>query len=197
RFGIRHFAGPVFYEVEGFLEKNRDTFNHDLLDVIGTSKNSFLRELFEERLSSSSESRSRSLTLSMQFKRSLERLLQIINGCHPFFVRCIKPNELKLPNCFDRELCVRQLRYSGMMETIQIRRLGYPIRYKFADFTERFRVILRPCPLSQRQTAVLNDMAELICRTAFGFDTSYAVGKNKVFLRVSSLYLLRILSPAA
>uniref|UniRef100_A0A0X3P9S8 Myosin-VIIa n=1 Tax=Schistocephalus solidus TaxID=70667 RepID=A0A0X3P9S8_SCHSO len=185
RFGIRHFAGPVFYEVEGFLEKNRDTFNHDLLDVIGTSKNAFLRELFEERLNSSCESRSRSLTLSMQFKRSLERLLQIINGCHPFFVRCIKPNELKLPNCFDRELCVRQLRYSGMMETIQIRRLGYPIRYKFADFTERFRVILRPCPLPQRHTAVLNNMAELICRTAFGFDTTYAVGKNKVFLRTA------------
>ncbi|BHF57303.1 Unconventional myosin-VIIa [Sparganum proliferum] len=132
-----------------------------------------------------SDSRSRSLTLSMQFKRSLERLLQIINGCHPFFVRCIKPNELKLPNCFDRELCVRQLRYSGMMETIQIRRLGYPIRYKFEDFTERFRVILRPCPLSHRRTAVLNNMAELICRTAFGFDTSYAVGKNKVFLRTA------------
>ena len=40
---------------------------------------------------------------------------------------------------FDRELCVRQLRYSGMMETIRIRRAGYPIRHKFADFVDRYR----------------------------------------------------------
>ncbi len=51
RFGIVHFAGPVFYDVEGFLEKNKDTFNHDLLDVINSSTNGFLKELFEKRLS--------------------------------------------------------------------------------------------------------------------------------------------------
>lgn len=44
---------------------------------------------------------------------------------------------------FDRELCIRQLRYSGMMETIRIRRAGYPIRYTFAEFVERYRVLMR------------------------------------------------------
>lgn len=43
---------------------------------------------------------------------------------------------------FDRELCVRQLRYSGMMETIRIRRAGYPIRYTFAEFVDRYRVLM-------------------------------------------------------
>ena len=40
---------------------------------------------------------------------------------------------------FDRELCCRQLRYSGMMETIRIRRAGYPIRHTFQEFVERYR----------------------------------------------------------
>ena len=47
---------------------------------------------------------------------------------------------------FDRELCCRQLRYSGMMETIRIRRAGYPIRHTFAEFVERYRFLISGCP---------------------------------------------------
>lgn len=43
---------------------------------------------------------------------------------------------------FDRGLCCRQLRYSGMMETIRIRRAGYPIRHGFKEFVERYRFLI-------------------------------------------------------
>ena len=47
---------------------------------------------------------------------------------------------------FDRELCCRQLRYSGMMETIRIRRAGYPIRHTFIEFVDRYRFLISGCP---------------------------------------------------
>lgn len=47
-----------------------------------------------------------------------------------------------MPQLFDRELCNRQLRYSGMMETIRIRKAGYPVRYTFNEFLGRYRVLL-------------------------------------------------------
>ena len=47
---------------------------------------------------------------------------------------------------FDRELCCRQLRYSGMMETIRIRRAGYPIRHTFTEFVDRYRFLISGCP---------------------------------------------------
>lgn len=46
------------------------------------------------------------------------------------------------PQLFDRELCIRQLRYSGMMETVHIRKSGFPLRYTFQEFSQRFGVVL-------------------------------------------------------
>lgn len=46
RFGIHHFAGDVYYESIGFLEKNRDTFSADLIDLLHTTKSPFLKEIF-------------------------------------------------------------------------------------------------------------------------------------------------------
>ena len=68
--------------------------------------------------------------------------MQTLATCQPYFVRCIKPNELKRPLMFDRALCCRQLQYSGMMETIRIRRAGYPIRHTFREFVDRYRLVL-------------------------------------------------------
>ena len=48
--------------------------------------------------------------------------------------------EIKVNSCINRELVCRQLTYSGMMETITIRKAGYPIRYEFDYFAQRYDV---------------------------------------------------------
>ena len=96
-FGLNHFAGVVFYDTRSFLDKNRDTFSADLLQLIHVSKNRFLQQIFSSDLSMGSETRKRAPTLSTQFKKSLEALMTALSQCNPFFVRCIKPNEFKKP----------------------------------------------------------------------------------------------------
>ena len=44
---------------------------------------------------------------------------------------------MQLPSLFEDNLVMEQLRYSGMLETISIRRAGFPIRIKFANFVDR------------------------------------------------------------
>uniref|UniRef100_A0A8C6IQ70 Uncharacterized protein n=1 Tax=Melopsittacus undulatus TaxID=13146 RepID=A0A8C6IQ70_MELUD len=187
QFGINHFAGIVYYETKGFLEKNRDTLHGDIIQLVHSSKNKFIKQIFQadvamvgngvcpdldsEGAASHSETRKRSPTLSSQFKRSLELLMRTLSVCQPFFVRCIKPNEYKKPMLFDRELCVRQLRYSGMMETIRIRRAGYPIRYTFVEFVDRYRVLM---------PGVKPRIAEAV----LGRDDDWQIGKTKIFLKV-------------
>lgn len=68
--------------------------------------------------------------------------LFIFYRCNPWFVRCIKPNSDKAPMKFDMPIVLEQLRYTGMLETIRIRKMGYPVRLRFSQFVERFRYLL-------------------------------------------------------
>ena len=38
---------------------------------------------------------------------------------------------------------MNQLKYSGMMETVRIRRAGFPVRRTFEDFLYRYHVLVR------------------------------------------------------
>ncbi|KAK7792575.1 hypothetical protein R5R35_008669 [Gryllus longicercus] len=179
-FGLNHFAGVVFYDTRGFLEKNRDTFNADLLQLIHVSNNKFLQLLFADDIGMGAETRKRAPTLSTQFKKSLDALMRTLGSCQPFFIRCIKPNEHKKPMMFDRGLCCRQLRYSGMMETIRIRRAGYPIRHSFSEFVERYRFLIPGVPPAHKTDC--RSATARICQAVLG-RSDYQLGHTKVFLK--------------
>lgn len=179
-FGLNHFAGVVFYDTRGFLDKNRDTFSPDLLHLVSQSGNKFLRQIFAQDIEMGAETRKRTPTLSTQFRKSLDALMKTLSSCQPFFIRCIKPNELKKPMMFDRGLCCRQLRYSGMMETIRIRRAGYPIRHGFREFVERYRFLIPGVPPAHRTDC--QAATSRICAVVLG-KSDYQLGHTKVFLK--------------
>ncbi|EPY75937.1 myosin-VIIb [Camelus ferus] len=226
RFGIAHFAGDVYYQAEGFLEKNRDVLSRDILALVYSSQNKFLQEIFRiesaknklghgtivqakavRQLFKSADSSKRPPTLAGQFKQSLDKLMKILTNCQPYFIRCIKPNEYKKPLLFDRELCVRQLRCSGMMETVHMRKSGFPIRYSFEDFSQRFHVLLPSaqrlerglclCPgLAAPELKPLQGkfrlMALRIAERQLGKDEDWKVGKTKIFLKDNQDTLLEV-----
>ncbi|XP_042089225.1 unconventional myosin-VIIa isoform X5 [Ovis aries] len=191
QFGINHFAGIVYYESQGFLEKNRDTLHGDIIQLVHSSRNKFIKQIFQADVAMGAETRKRSPTLSSQFKRSLELLMRTLGACQPFFVRCIKPNEFKKPMLFDRHLCVRQLRYSGMMETIRIRRAGYPIRYSFVEFVERYRVLLPGVKPAYKQDD-LRGTCQRMAEAVLGTHDDWQMGKTKIFLKDHHDMLLEV-----
>jgi myosin-3 len=67
-------------------------------------------------------------------------LLQKMVSGSPQFVRCIKPNDSRVPKLFDSSKVVKQLRYTGVMETIRIRQNGFSHRIPFGEFLKRYVV---------------------------------------------------------
>ena len=185
-FGIRHYAGNVWYNVEYFLDKNRDVLRNDFLNILQDSKLPFISSVFSQTANcqpnqtiSGTATRKRMPTVAAKFSSSLNSLIETMKKCHPFFVRCIKPNDDKLPLVFIEKLVLEQLRYSGMLETIRIRKSGYPVRLDFDTFLTRFHFLARNKEKLREMTPKGGITHILKSVTATGFQ----IGRSKVFLR--------------
>ena len=69
-----------------------------------------------------------------------EQLCSFVSIGHylfPHFVRCIKPNDDRQALRFCKERVMVQLRYTGILETVNIRRQGYSHRILFEEFVNR------------------------------------------------------------
>eukprot|EP00041_Stephanoeca_diplocostata_P037620 m.1430320 g.1430320 ORF g.1430320 m.1430320 type:complete len:1775 (-) comp25073_c0_seq5:163-5487(-) len=156
-FDIVHFAGTVTYDACQFLPKNRDPLSADVLALFKVSDNEFLQGLFLQKMSrtgtygagaSRSNRRKKDpskLSVSAHFKNSLLDLMDKMLAAQPHFIRCIKPNRTKQPQKFLPKEVHQQLLYAGVVETTRIRRDGYAIRMKFADFLRRYSTLGLKC----------------------------------------------------
>ncbi|KAF3694929.1 Unconventional myosin-X Unconventional myosin-10 [Channa argus] len=185
QFGIKHYAGEVLYDVRGILEKNRDTFRDDILFILKDSRLDFIYDLFERVGSRSGDetlkmgTARRKPTVSSQFRDSLHSLMATLSASNPFFVRCIKPNMDKKANQFDPDIVLNQLRYSGMLETVKIRRAGFPVRRTFKDFLSRYKMILMNKKQSDDEKHSCSELLTLHDKA----NKEWQLGKTKVFLK--------------
>lgn len=95
-----------------------------------------LQEKFNSR-GLASQSRAQQ-TVATYFRYSLMDLLQKMVTGTPQFIRCIKPNDIKAAKSFEPVKVLKQLRYTGVLETIRIRQHGFSHRLAFAEFLKRF-----------------------------------------------------------
>lgn len=195
-FGIRHYAGVVLYQVKGFVDKNRDVQQDVLFDFMSRSKNAFVQELSSYQELNAIQSpqlpngpngmigtvqRGTSkgkLTVSDTFRHQLQSLVDVLQSTNPWYVRCIKPNAEKLPNDYNDQLVLDQLKYLGMLDIIRIRREGYQIHLPFDEFMARYQCLTSKKTRLTSQEQVLSVIQELNVPS-----TEWQMGKTKVFLR--------------
>ncbi|KAF9309713.1 Myosin type-2 heavy chain 1 [Podila horticola] len=192
-FTISHYAHDVTYECEGFLEKNKDTLPDELLNLIKNSENEFLEEVLMISATigaggSLSDDKRKSVinrkpTLGSIFKGSLIQLMDTINSTNVHYIRCLKPNEAKQPWAFDAPMVLGQLRACGVLETIRISCAGYPSRWSFPEFVERYYMLVNSAHWGFDTQKMCSAILEATIKEA----DKYQVGLTKIFFRAGLL----------
>ncbi|EGD81714.1 hypothetical protein PTSG_02425 [Salpingoeca rosetta] len=192
-FVVKHYAGGIEYQIEGMIEKNKDPLPNQMAPNMEAASNSVAHLLFKPnyieltreaaganaapeeskaaklkrkktRKKSRRGKKARALpTVSFQFRTSLDQLMTEMNRCIPHFVRCIKPNLEKKPKMFVGELVKKQLKYTGMLQTIEMRREGFPVRLEWGELLQRYQGIAFPFSASYGNS---KDMAIKLMKTA-------------------------------
>ncbi|XP_032926450.1 unconventional myosin-IXa isoform X3 [Catharus ustulatus] len=124
-------------------------------------------------------------SISAQFQASLNKLMETLDQAEPYFVKCIRSNAEKLPLRFNDSLVLRQLRYTGMLETVRIRQSGYSCKYSFQDFVNHFHVLL-PQGISPSKHNI-HDFFQKIKLVP----ENYQVGRTMVFMKEQERQLLQ------
>uniref|UniRef100_A0A4W4EKV3 Myosin VAa n=1 Tax=Electrophorus electricus TaxID=8005 RepID=A0A4W4EKV3_ELEEL len=210
-FIIQHFADKVEYQCEGFLEKNKDTVNEEQIHVLKASKFDLLVELFQDeekvtsptgagpptggrtRLSvkpdkgkSVQASKEHKKTVGLQFRNSLQLLMETLNATTPHYVRCIKPNDYKFAFTFDPKRAVQQLRACGVLETIRISAAGFPSRWTYQEFFSRYRVLMKQKDVQSDKKMTCKNVLEKLVQDP----DKYQFGKTKIFFRAGQVAYL-------
>ncbi|XP_074787468.1 unconventional myosin-Vb isoform X2 [Athene noctua] len=201
-FIILHFADKVEYESEGFLEKNRDTVYEEQINILRASKYQMVASLFQDEKDAApttsirkgtakisirstrpvikSANKEHKKTVGHQFRNSLHLLMETLNATTPHYVRCIKPNDEKLSFKFDPKRVVQQLRACGVLETIRISAAGFPSRWSYHDFFNRYRVLMKKRDLFKIDK---KQICQTLLEELIKDPDKFQVGRTKIFFR--------------
>lgn len=202
-FTIVHYAQPVTYQITGFLEKNKQKVTEDIFTVFGASKQPLIASFFKKTSMKTKK------TGGEEFRRSLGSLLDSIRATCPHFIRCIKPNNDKLPGVIDKPAVLNQLVTSGIIDAVKVRQHGFALHMLHAHFLQEFSVCIMSslAPSTPKEKAHFMALspvgqAEALLQLANLPESGRQVGTTRVFLKQTAYdqleqVRLQLLSKAA
>lgn len=128
---VRHYAGPVRYDLSDFMPLNVDRMPADVFDFLAGSAAGrwlmALRSTEKEAVAEAARRLKQRPAVCSQFQRNLEAMLALLDDCeHVAYVRCLKPRanvgvdvETEEKR-FDTDLVRRQLVSCGVTATVQV-----------------------------------------------------------------------------
>eukprot|EP00804_Cyclotella_cryptica_P003663 CCRYP_016569-RC/>CCRYP_016569-RC protein AED:0.25 eAED:0.26 QI:0/0.75/0.55/1/0.75/0.55/9/0/1133 len=185
KFSVEHYAGPVEYTTDEWIEKNKDQLPAASVELLQSSDFSLLKDLqsFVRAEGAGGRGSVAMKSVAAKFSEQLKDLRARIDRTSPHYIRCLKPNDELLPDEFDPKNIVEQLRYSGVLEAVRVSRAGYPTRYPHSLFLSRYYML---GDLGGDGNKRSKDIKQEFEKLDFGSQCAVAglqLGRTKVFLR--------------
>jgi len=226
-FAVSHFAGDVVYDSRNFIETNANAARPEILSFFTSASSSdFLRRVLGTRMEPSRQetnglevntARRRQLfgrTVVQAFRAELDQLVNSFEkeNTSCYYLRCLKPNSALKPVQFDGGSVLRQCRYSGLLETVQIRQRGFPHRRPTLEFLQRYSPTLWPEELLARNQHIPRRWHQISLSQQAVWASSVAryavqagdleqddiiVGRSKVFMRSRAFTFLEVMFEVA
>ena len=194
-FGIRHYACDVSYTTNEWLEKNSDPLKEEAKLALNASKiaDADTRQLVSTLLDTAdcapSDGQSRKRTsVSTRFRQQLVALRTELESTETHFIRCVKPNMQAQPRVLDGAHVNMQLESAGVLQTIAVKRQGYPARRELSAFARFFHSlaparVVRPLIQKNDFAGASRAILELYVRVFGWKPPHFAVGRTKVFMK--------------
>jgi len=188
-FAVRHFGATVAYTVGGFLEKNYDLLEDDLVVLMQSSESIFCNRLF-------ADAGSKKRTIGAKFRDDMQKLVATLNASEGHFIRCIKPNDIRRAFFMEKSTTLDQLKCCGVLEAARVSQAEYPTRMLFREFHDRYTFapyrpgIKKRRSFDKQNSPAASRMADLKARVGdiatqiFKLDESVmALGRTRIFLK--------------
>uniref|UniRef100_A0A9I9DGT7 Myosin-2-like n=1 Tax=Cucumis melo TaxID=3656 RepID=A0A9I9DGT7_CUCME len=195
-FGVRHYAGEVVYDTNGFLEKNRDLLHSASIQLLSSCTCKLLQLLASKMINQSHKPtvsvgsteivESPEPGVGTKYKVLLFDLFHKLESTNHHFICCIRPNRNQVGGLFEEDLVLQQLRYCGILEVARISRSGYPTRMTHQEFAGRYGFLLK-------ETSVSRDSLSISIAVLQQFNIHpemYRVGYIKLFFRTGQIRAL-------
>ena len=216
-FGIKHYAGRVYYDATGFVSKNMDALPLDLLECAKRSSNEIIANELQndammndhtrtkpKRVGTTQKTGSTRLvhqTVWTKFRSQLTSLMQQLSATRTRYIRCIKPNTRKEPRSMMHLSTVEQLRCAGVVAAVTISRSAFPNRLPHETVLERFKSLwavgehhgdgVSGAPASSSISDVKNLLSHALksLETTKGGDVvmPFVIGKTRTYFRAGAL----------
>uniref|UniRef100_A0A7I4Z6U8 Myosin motor domain-containing protein n=1 Tax=Haemonchus contortus TaxID=6289 RepID=A0A7I4Z6U8_HAECO len=177
---VRHFFGTTWYNVHGFVQRNKRSLPGQVVKILAESQNPVISMLFRP-IANGKEGADYVVYAAQQFNTASTAMIEKILSGNSHFVRCVKCNSERIPARLDVPSLSRQLKSLCIMETLLFRRVGYPVRIPFERFAQSYRCLLpSDIALCQKQKEIIVDILD---GQGLKFAKDFQIGTSYVFLR--------------